>query len=320
MREHQLGFVYVLTNSVMPGVVKIGMSGALPEDRAKQLFGTGVPDEYAVAFRAVSSRYKHVEKAAHEILGDARINRKREFFRVTVDEAIEAVRLALLSESGFDAWQAGVEQVLSNGDRVSLTLQRGEIFFLIGFESIEHMLVESPTIIDIWGAHSDGDVLELHATGHAESMAGMSTGEYHGVVDPVPYLDRHQLIPNGILNGREVIMPGDRLVWLSGDEPKSVVTFTFEDYTQVFSRTWNPVFHESGIPLILNMSPDVEMSASIKKEIRRALDETPVPRVWAPRMNRTDDWVEIGNSSGDPSFWLPQLTSSEKIGRKSRKK
>jgi len=316
MPMHQLGFVYVLTNPAMPGLVKVGRSGYLPEDRAKQLFGTGVPAEYVVEFRAVSSRYKQVEMAAHRILRAARTNPQREFFRVAVDEAIEAVRIALLLEGGFDAWHSGEVQTLRHNDCASLSLQRGEVFFLIGFASMESMLVESPTILDIWGAHSDGDLLELHVLGDAESMAGMSTGEEHGVTDPVAHLDRKQLVPNGVLNGREVIMPGDRLLWLSSGEPKKAVTFAFEDYTQVFSRTWSPVFHESGYPLILNMPPDLEASTSMRMEVRRALHEMPMPRTWAPRTNRNDEWVEIGSSAGDPSRWLPQLTPKRKVGKK----
>src|SRR5690625_3007536 len=167
MPMHQLGFVYVLTNPAMPGLVKVGRSGYLPEDRAKQLFGTGVPAEYVVEFRAVSSRYKQVEMAAHRILRAARTNPQREFFRVAVDEAIEAVRIALLLEGGFDAWHSGEVQTLRHNDCASLSLQRGEVFFLIGFASMESMLVESPTILDIWGAHSDGDLLELHVLGDA---------------------------------------------------------------------------------------------------------------------------------------------------------
>jgi hypothetical protein len=50
--RHSFGFVYILTNDMMPDLVKIGLTTALPEDRAKELFNTGVPNSFNVAFRA----------------------------------------------------------------------------------------------------------------------------------------------------------------------------------------------------------------------------------------------------------------------------
>src|SRR5579884_197675 len=86
--RHSLGFVYILTNDIMPGLVKIGLTTALPEDRAKELFNTGVPNPFNVAFRAITSWPKAVERRTHQLLKRHRVNPKREFFRVSVDEAI----------------------------------------------------------------------------------------------------------------------------------------------------------------------------------------------------------------------------------------
>ena len=42
--DNNKGIVYVLTNSVMPGLVKIGMTTRLDIDtRMKELYSTGVP-------------------------------------------------------------------------------------------------------------------------------------------------------------------------------------------------------------------------------------------------------------------------------------
>jgi len=64
--KHAIGFIYVLSNEAMPGIVKVGITEKLAEDRAKKLHGTGVPLAFDVEFRAATSRIKTVEtKARH---------------------------------------------------------------------------------------------------------------------------------------------------------------------------------------------------------------------------------------------------------------
>ena len=46
-----VGFIYVLTNESMPNLLKVGLTSHLPEDRAKQLFNTAIPNPFVVAFR-----------------------------------------------------------------------------------------------------------------------------------------------------------------------------------------------------------------------------------------------------------------------------
>jgi hypothetical protein len=64
---YTVGFVYVLSNPAMPGLVKVGRSTHLPEDRAKRLRSTGVPLSFAVEHRAVTSKPEAVERRAHEL-------------------------------------------------------------------------------------------------------------------------------------------------------------------------------------------------------------------------------------------------------------
>ncbi|MGH3782834.1 MAG: GIY-YIG nuclease family protein [Pseudonocardiaceae bacterium] len=52
----------------MPGLVKIGLSSLLPEDRARKGFTTFVPSPFEVLFRAVTSRRAELEKAVHNLL------------------------------------------------------------------------------------------------------------------------------------------------------------------------------------------------------------------------------------------------------------
>jgi hypothetical protein len=85
-------FVYVLTNKYMPGIVKIGYTSLNPYDRALILSkSTGVPDKFDVdfAFRCIDG--KKLEYMVHQCLNEYRIKRKREFFKMTVDDAINTI-------------------------------------------------------------------------------------------------------------------------------------------------------------------------------------------------------------------------------------
>jgi hypothetical protein len=86
-----VGFVYVMTNSSMPGVVKVGSTASDPRHRAVQLRSTGVPTTFAVAYARKCVAYERAERAAHAKLARHRVNTHREFFSVTVAEAARAI-------------------------------------------------------------------------------------------------------------------------------------------------------------------------------------------------------------------------------------
>lgn len=92
------GYVYVLENETIPGLVKIGSTERNPDDRAKELMTTGVP----ALFKVVYSRYvfdcKLAEELVHKALGEQRKNNDREFFAVSVAEAIEVIEAITAEE------------------------------------------------------------------------------------------------------------------------------------------------------------------------------------------------------------------------------
>lgn len=306
----RVGFVYVLTNPAMPGIVKVGKTSWLSEDRAQALYTTGVPEPFTVAFRLATSRWDEVERHAHNSLEEFRINPRREFFRVSPDRAIEAVRLAAVEVAGIESWTAPQIIQLKNDDRLALSLEAGQIFALMSFPDI---ISDQAELVDIWQAHSDGDLLEISATSSVGHVAAFSDGDPEGDEDPVPYLDRAKSVANEMINGREHLVASDRLLWLasatSGD-PSLCVIFEAMDYCQVVSRTWSPV-SEYGFPLLLNnvtSQPTLEMSAAV----RRAL-ALPMPRRWAPRdRSKRDEWEPFASDPQPPEYWLPQLKPRKK--------
>jgi len=86
----EYGIVYLLTNPVMPGLVKIGMTAQEDIDkRMKELYTTGVPVPFECQFacRVKKSDCLKIEKALHTAFEPQRINANREFFRINVEQA-----------------------------------------------------------------------------------------------------------------------------------------------------------------------------------------------------------------------------------------
>ncbi len=90
--KEPIGRVYVLTNSVMPGLVKIGYTLATVEGRIKELFTTGVPSDFVIAYQVEVRAPSSLEAVVHKKLTEYRENQNREFFRCSVEIAISTVR------------------------------------------------------------------------------------------------------------------------------------------------------------------------------------------------------------------------------------
>lgn len=85
------GYVYVLSNESLPGVLKVGMTSRDPFTRAMELRTTGVPTPFRVEFCLMTTRPAALEQALHHRFEPQRIHAGREFFRVSVREVVEAV-------------------------------------------------------------------------------------------------------------------------------------------------------------------------------------------------------------------------------------
>ena len=88
------GFVYVLTNEAMPGLVKIGITRANdPNSRIGDLYTTGVPLPFELEYAALTDNPKKVERALHNAFRKTRVNPNREFFELDPDQAIGILKL-----------------------------------------------------------------------------------------------------------------------------------------------------------------------------------------------------------------------------------
>ena len=82
------GYVYILINSSMPGLIKIGRTLRDSRMRARELFSTGVPTPFQVAFELFAEQHEALEAMVHNELNDFRVNAAREFFRYPLDKAV----------------------------------------------------------------------------------------------------------------------------------------------------------------------------------------------------------------------------------------
>ncbi|NOU81575.1 GIY-YIG nuclease family protein [Paenibacillus sp. LMG 31459] len=88
------GYVYVLTNESMKGLVKIGITSISPLERARKLSKhTSVPTPFKVAYEVYIENSKELEKEIHTELDDFRVNSRREFFNYPLNKTIELVQL-----------------------------------------------------------------------------------------------------------------------------------------------------------------------------------------------------------------------------------
>jgi hypothetical protein len=84
-------YLYIASNPSMPGLVKIGFTTRSPGDRIRELDSTGVPAPFDVVFVACVDDARILEGLVHQALGRDRLREGREFFAVTVKDAIDAV-------------------------------------------------------------------------------------------------------------------------------------------------------------------------------------------------------------------------------------
>jgi hypothetical protein len=91
MSDAERGWVYVITNEAMPGLVKVGQSSRDPLNRGKELdASTGLPYSYTPRYDALVIGAYRIEQLAHVELSPFHVN--GEWFRCSVEVAVQAIR------------------------------------------------------------------------------------------------------------------------------------------------------------------------------------------------------------------------------------
>jgi len=91
------GYVYILSNPAMPGLIKIGRSENDPQIRAQQLYSTGVPEPFNIEFVWFTQDCIRLEQEIHAEFSEYR-KQGREFFSVSPKDVIEYLLSPFLYE------------------------------------------------------------------------------------------------------------------------------------------------------------------------------------------------------------------------------
>lgn len=91
------GYIYVLVNSSLPGLVKVGKTTRSPSERADELSGaTGVPTPFVIAYEQLFEDCSAAERYLHSALADrgTRLSANREFFTAKPADVIRIIMSA----------------------------------------------------------------------------------------------------------------------------------------------------------------------------------------------------------------------------------
>lgn len=111
-------YIYILSNTSMPGLIKVGKTTTHPSQRMSELHSTGVPTPFELEFSATVGSCDYSEKAAHFALANYRVTGNREFFRVSVKKAIELILPTIGDYKIHDVKEThGIEQIRIEVDR-----------------------------------------------------------------------------------------------------------------------------------------------------------------------------------------------------------
>lgn len=84
------GWVYVISNNAMSGLVKVGFSSKDPDLRASELNHTGSPHPYVVDYEVLTEHPRDIEQQVHRKLSEYREG--REWFRCAPEFAVSVVQ------------------------------------------------------------------------------------------------------------------------------------------------------------------------------------------------------------------------------------
>jgi len=110
--------VYVLINEAMPGYVKIGKTTDL-EQRIRSLDNTSVPLPFECFYAARVNDSAFVEKNLHDAFADVRVRKNREYFEISPDRIVSALKIGTIEEV-----TPGIDYVESEDDQKALDKAR----------------------------------------------------------------------------------------------------------------------------------------------------------------------------------------------------
>lgn len=192
-QNEDCGFVYILKNESMPGLIKIGITDNTKE-RLRTLNNTSVPLPFEASYvcKVKKKDMKRIEDALHKAFAPDRVNPKREFFRTDEERVIPVLSLFSI-ENVTDE----VVQELSDGtdpvERAALEREKAEAprrrptlnLYELGVGKDDHLLWKEDTKVFVTVASErkvvfKGELMSLTAA--TSRIKGLSYG-----IQPTPF-------------------------------------------------------------------------------------------------------------------------------------
>ena len=109
------GWVYVITNSLMPGVVKIGFSRKEASLRADELRSTGSPGKYEVEYEVLVEEPFEIEQQVHAVFSAVRVD--LEWFKLDVGVAISGIKKVAEKSILYEAEKYKITDISPDGSK-----------------------------------------------------------------------------------------------------------------------------------------------------------------------------------------------------------
>jgi len=137
------GFIYILENEAIPGLLKIGSTEKHPEERARELTSTGVPKPFKVVYHWHVFDYQMIEKQIHKVLESQgyRENTKREFFAISTDNAMRLIETIIIGSESVGGSENNIEPLSHEGYYTGYAYYQA-IQLPLGIEQIDERRLE----------------------------------------------------------------------------------------------------------------------------------------------------------------------------------
>lgn len=110
------GFIYILNNPSLEGMVKIGATTKDPNDKCRELSSNpSIPTQFNIVYYLSSINPFKVVGIVHTILDEYRVNKSRDFFKVDVAQTVNLIEdIEKMLSTNYNASSIGRYEVVGS--------------------------------------------------------------------------------------------------------------------------------------------------------------------------------------------------------------
>lgn len=158
--------IYILTNEAMPGFVKIGKTSTSLEQRVKELSAsTSVPLPFTCFYACTVKDAAFAERQLHDAFDNQRVNPRREFFQISPERVVAALKLAEIENITpkkdlveFEADRQALNEVRKKKERFNFAMAKIPVGAELTFSRNEHTKAR---VVDNTSIEYNGEITSL---------------------------------------------------------------------------------------------------------------------------------------------------------------